>query len=62
VADPAVFAGIEDEKRRFFSRVYRELENRIKLFVSLPIESLDSFALRERVREIGTIKIPERRD
>ena len=62
VADPAAFAGTEEEQRRFFSRVYRELENRIKLFISLPIESLDSFALRERVREIGTIKIPERRD
>src|SRR6266481_3244126 len=62
VADPAAFAGIEDEQGRFFSRIYRELENRIKLFTSLRIESLDSFALRERVREIGTLKMPERRD
>ena len=59
VADPAAFVGTDDEKRRFFFRIYRELENRIKIFSSLRIEALDSFALQQRVKEIGKIKLPE---
>ena len=59
VADPAAFDGTEEAKRRFFFRIYSELENRIKIFTSLPFESLDSFALERRAREIGTIKLPE---
>jgi arsenate reductase len=58
VADPAAFEGTADEKRRFFARVYRELENRIKLFTSLRIDALDSFALQQRVREIGNTRLP----
>jgi protein-tyrosine-phosphatase len=57
-ADPASFAGTEEAKRRFFLRIYTELENRIKIFVSLPFDSLDRFALERRVREIGTVKLP----
>lgn len=59
VADPAAFEGSDEEQRRFFLRVYRELENRIKLFTSLRIETLDSFALQQRVKEIGRIKLPQ---
>ena len=58
VPDPATFAGSEAARRRFFHRVYTELDNRIKIFTSLRIESLDSLALQERVREIGKIKLP----
>jgi arsenate reductase len=58
VADPAAFQGTDEEKRRFFFRVYRELENRIKIFTSLRIDALDSFAIRQRAGEIGRIKLP----
>ena len=58
-SDPAAFVGTDEAKRRFFLRIYTELENRIKIFTSLPFESLDRFALERRVREIGTIKLPE---
>jgi len=61
-ADPAAFEGGHEEKRRFLFRVYRELENRIKIFASLRIEALDSFALQRQVREIGKIKLPEGRE
>src|SRR6266436_628270 len=37
-ADPAAFAGSEEATRRFFFRIYTELENRIKIFTSLRIE------------------------
>jgi arsenate reductase len=61
-ADPAAFEGTDDEERRFFSRIYRELENRIKIFTNLRIDAFDSFALQERVKEIGTIRLPEGRE
>jgi protein-tyrosine-phosphatase len=60
-ADPAAFVGDERQTRRFFFRIYTELDNRIKIFTSLPFDSLDRFALERRVREIGKIKPPEDR-
>ena len=57
-SDPAAFVGSEEATRRFFLRIYTELENRIKIFTSLPFDSLDRFALERRVREIGTAKMP----
>jgi protein-tyrosine-phosphatase len=57
-SDPAAFVGPDEAKRRFFLRIYTELENRIKIFTSLPFDSLDRFALERRVREIGTVKLP----
>ncbi len=59
VADPAAFVGTDDEKRRFFLRVNRELEKRIKIFSSLRIHGIDSFALQQRVKEIGKVKLPQ---
>jgi protein-tyrosine-phosphatase len=60
VADPAAFEGTDDEKRRFFLRIYRELENRIRIFTNLRIDALDSFALQQQVKEIGNAKLPDR--
>ena len=60
-ADPAAFMGPDEATRRFFFRIYAELENRIKIFTSLPIDSLDRFALERRVREIGKTRLPEDR-
>jgi arsenate reductase len=59
VEDPAAFEGTDAERRRFFARIYRELENRIKIFTNLRIDALDSFALQKRVKEIGKIRLPE---
>jgi len=58
-ADPVAFVGSEELKRRFFLKIYTELENRIKIFTCLPFDSLDRFALERRVIEIGTVKPPE---
>ncbi len=58
-ADPAAFEGTLEEKRRFFLKIYTELDNRIKLFTGLPFESLDRLALERRLREIGRMKAPE---
>ncbi len=62
VPDPVAFEGTNEGKHRFFFRIYSELENRIKIFTSLRIEALDSFALEQQVREIGRIKLPEERE
>ena len=40
-------------RKRAFVTALRYLENRIKLFMSLPFDQLDVMALRAHVREIG---------
>jgi arsenate reductase len=59
VADPAAFVGSREASHRFFWRIYRELENRIKIFVSLPMDGLDRLTLENRAKEIGKLRLPE---
>jgi arsenate reductase len=56
VEDPAAFEGPEDKALRHFRAIYGFLENRIKIFVSLPIASLDRLALQRRLDAIGKAK------
>ena len=51
--DPAAAEGNEAEKRLAFAETYRMLRNRISIFVSLPLASIEKLALRERLSEIG---------
>ncbi|MFH1795972.1 MAG: arsenate reductase ArsC [Pseudomonadota bacterium] len=53
VPDPAAVEGTEAEKRLAFADAYRMLNNRISIFVSLPLRSLDRLTLQGRLREIG---------
>jgi arsenate reductase len=53
VDDPAAVEGTPEEQRRAVQRAHRELDARIKLFISLPLESLDTMALQERLKQIG---------
>jgi arsenate reductase len=53
VDDPAAVDGPREERLRAFHRALRELDARIKLFISLPFESLDRMALQERLKDIG---------
>ena len=41
IEDPAAFVGGDEKTYAFFKRVYSYLDNRIKIFVSLPIAGLD---------------------
>jgi protein-tyrosine-phosphatase len=59
VDDPAAVEGSHEEQVRAFNRAMRELDARIKLFTSLPLESLDKLALQERLREIGRTRMEE---
>jgi arsenate reductase len=62
VDDPAAVEGTPQEQRRAFERALRELDARIKLFISLPLESLDQLALQERLHEIGRTASTKERD
>ena len=53
VADPAAVEGSEAEKAFAFRKAFKELETRIKLFLALPLKSLDHLTLREKLRAIG---------
>jgi arsenate reductase len=53
VPDPATVEGTEAEQRRAFRDAYVVIENRIKLFVALPIEKLDRMAIKRNVDDIG---------
>jgi arsenate reductase len=51
--DPAAVEGTEVEKRLAFADTLRMLHNRISVFVSLPIDSLDKLTLQNRLLAIG---------
>jgi protein-tyrosine-phosphatase len=53
VEDPAAFVGPEEKTYGFFRRIYGYLDNRMKIFVSLPISSLDRMSLQRRLDAIG---------
>jgi arsenate reductase len=51
--DPAAVTGSEGESRQAFRDALRVLENRLKLFVSLPVEGLDRLVIERKLGEIG---------
>jgi arsenate reductase len=57
VEDPVAFVGPRAAQLRLFTRVYFELENRIKLFSSLRFDDLDDLALRRRLDQIGKTRL-----
>ncbi len=56
VEDPAAFEGTDAERRAFFLKVFRMLQNRISVFTSLPIASLDRQSLQNRLKDIGHLR------
>jgi protein-tyrosine-phosphatase len=53
MADPAAVEGTELERRQAFREAFRQLENRIKLFINLRPEALDRIALKQALDQIG---------
>ncbi len=53
--DPAAFIGSEAERYALFFDTYRMLFQRISIFASLPLRSLDSLSLQSRLRDIGRV-------
>jgi len=56
IEDPAAVEGTDIEKERAFNLAFRYIKNRISVFISLPIRSLDQMALRSKLREIGQME------
>jgi arsenate reductase len=55
IEDPAAVVGTDVEKERAFVTAFKYMKNRISVFISLPIRSLDKMALGAKLREIGRI-------
>ncbi len=53
IPDPAAVEGSEAKQERAFRTAYLALENRIKLFVALPLEKLDRMAIKHNLDDIG---------
>jgi arsenate reductase (thioredoxin) len=51
--DPAAVEGTDDEKRTAFAQILRQMRKRVELFLSLPLEALDSMAIEKKMRAIG---------
>ncbi len=56
VPDPAAATGTEAEVRFAFADSLRMLTNRINIFVSLPLRSLDQLSLQKQLDAIGKTK------
>ena len=57
--DPAAFAGADDEKRKVFDKVCRQIMNRVSQFVNLPLHVLDRNAIQHEMRTIGAKPVEE---
>jgi hypothetical protein len=55
IDDPAAVDGSDEVKRRAFFRAYSQLQHRLSIFVSLPIDKLDRLTLKKRLDEIGKV-------
>jgi arsenate reductase len=51
--DPAVVEGSDEQKRAAFAQTLRQIRNRVQLFLSLPLETLDRMAIESRMKAIG---------
>jgi ArsR family transcriptional regulator, arsenate/arsenite/antimonite-responsive transcriptional repressor / arsenate reductase (thioredoxin) len=56
IPDPAAATGTEAERRLAFADAFRQLNNRISIFVALPLASLDRLTLQKRLDDIGTVE------
>ena len=55
IEDPAAVEGTIEQQLRAFNAAFRALDARLRLFVSLPLESLDRLALQRQLDSIGSV-------
>jgi arsenate reductase len=51
--DPATAEGTDEVKRAAFTQILHQMRNRVQLFLSLPLGTLDRMAIEKSVRAIG---------
>jgi arsenate reductase len=56
VEDPAAVEGTDEQKRRAFVRTFAQLQHRLTIFASLPMDKLDRLGLQKRLDEIGRLR------
>lgn len=56
VPDPAAAEGSEAVIAQAFADAYRMLQNRINVFVNLPLASVDRLSLQKRLNDIGAMR------
>jgi arsenate reductase (thioredoxin) len=56
IEDPAAVEGSDDAKRKAFFKTYNELQHRLSILVSLPLDRLDRLTLKKRLEEIGKLR------
>jgi arsenate reductase len=56
IEDPAAVEGTDLQKEAAFVEAFRYLKNRIAIFTSLPLSSVDSLSLGTKLRDIGRIE------
>jgi arsenate reductase len=56
VEDPAEVEGTDIAKEAAFVVAFRYLKNRVSIFASLPLESIDRLSLNANLRDIGRIE------
>lgn len=52
-ADPSSATGTDAEKAAFTADIYRQIERRLNLFISLPLASLDKLVLKRKLAELA---------
>ena len=62
VPDPAAVHGSQADVERAYREAFFILERRISLFLSLPLKTLDSLALKRELDNIGQTMTPVARD
>jgi protein-tyrosine-phosphatase len=60
IPDPVAVEGEEELRMQAFEKAFRQMEDRIRIFVDLPIRSLDRLRLGQAVDQIG--QHPDSRD
>jgi arsenate reductase len=53
IPDPAAVEGTEIEKKAAFAQAFKSMDRRIKLFLSLPIASIDQMRIKDNMDAIG---------
>lgn len=55
--DPAAFVGDEQQQRKVFAKICREVKNRLDVFSMLPLETLSRLAIQKELNAIGQIDL-----
>lgn len=56
IDDPAAATGSEETMRKAFGQAFNQLNRRISLFISLPVDKLDHLTLKRNLDDIGRLR------